>query len=163
MLQLGAPVLIGAGHEELLLLRNFHPPEDGFAWSSRRWCEIDFAFDPAEVESLDEVLLGLDLNAFPRPHHAIGADLFVHLNGLRLGAAAIYGRQTLEFALPASLLTGARNVLAMDTPDAASPAEFGGEDSRLLGLQLFSVGILDAPMAAAGKSQRRRDRSRVRA
>ncbi len=163
MLRLDAPVPIGAGHEDVLLLRNFHPPEDGFAWSSRRWCEIVFSLNPDDAEGMDEVVLAIDVNAFQRPFLAPGVDLLVHLNGLRLGGAIIHRRQMVEFPVPASLLTRERNVLALDVPDAASPAEYGGDDTRLLGLQLFSVGILGIDPAELPDEPPQRDRVRARA
>lgn len=163
MLRLDAPVPIGSGHEGILLLRNFYPPEDGFVWSSRRWCEIVFAFEPDDAVGMDEVLLAIDVNAFQRPFLAPGVDLLVHLNGLRLGGAIIQRRQVVEFPVAASVLAHERNVLALDVPDAASPAEYGGDDTRLLGLQLFSVGILGTDSAVMPDRLPQRDRMRARA
>lgn len=157
MLTLGAPVLIGTAHEELLTLRNFHPPEDGFAWSSRRWCEVIFACELDDAEGMDEVLLAFDVNAFQRASLAPGVDIIVYLNGTRVGGAVVERRQMVEFFIPTSLFAINENILALDVPDAAIPAEYGGDDTRLLGLQLFSVGIFGNAPAMTKDQRPRRD------
>lgn len=140
MLRLGSPVRIGEEHEATFALRNFHPAEDGFAWSAGRWCEIEFAWEPAGRPR--QLLLELDVNAFRDAHLLPAPDLFVYLNGLRIGSLTLPMRQLAAFPIAATLLQPDRNVLVLDAPDAARPIEFGREDGRLLGVQLFSLAVV---------------------
>ena len=141
MLRLGSPVRIGEEHEAALALRNFHPTEDGFAWSAGRWCEVEFAWAPPGRPR--PLLLELDVNAFRDANLLPAPDLLIYLNGLRIGSLTLPMRQLATFPIPATLLQEERNVLVLDAPDAARPVEFGRKDARLLGVQLFSVAVVD--------------------
>lgn len=143
MLRLGRPVRIGEAHEAALALRNFHPAEDGFAWSAGRWCEVEFAWDL--VGAPRPLLLELDVNAFRDAHLLPAPDLLVYLNGLRIGSLTLPMRQLATFPIAATVLQAERNVLVLDAPDAARPIEFGREDARLLGVQLFSLAVVAEP------------------
>lgn len=148
MMRFGAPVQFGEGHEEWLELRNFHPPEPGgFSWSAGRWCEVSFPMDPAALGPQGHVLLELDFDAFRQPPILRTQDVLVYLNGLRLGALVLRGRQQASFRLRRSTLEATENVLAVDVPDAARPVDFGHTDGRLLGLKLFSMLLEPAPSA----------------
>jgi hypothetical protein len=121
-------------------LKSFWPPEDGFVWSAGKWCEIvfDYKLGTAEAASRGEVVLELD--CFKSPPALEAQNVFIYLNGLRIGARRLTKRVTafIEFD-PACLKH--TNVLTLDTPDAASPSQFSGNDERVLGLQLFTLQV----------------------
>jgi len=140
MVRLGTAVRVGEGHEAVLTLTNFHPPEDGFAWSAGRWCEVEFDFQ--EDGTHPTLTLELDVNAFRDPQLLPAPDLFVYLNGRRIGSLTLPARQVAAFRIPSALLQPEGNVLVLDALDAARPVEFGREDGRLLGVQLFALAVL---------------------
>ena len=140
MLRLASPVEIGSAQAEALVLRNFHPPEPGgFVWSAGRWCEVEFAFDHSALPPRGDPVLTLDLDVFRHPPLLAAQDLFIYLNGLRLGALTVEGRQRASFRLRRATLQREANLLAIDAPQAARPADFGDPDGRLLGVKLFSL------------------------
>lgn len=120
-------------------LRNFWEPEDGFVWSRGRWCEMVFAFDAGNRPGPRLADLILDMDAFRVDGRHELQNALVYLNGLRIGSFAVTRRATFYAAFEPKLLYPVDNVLVIDTPDAASPREFGGEDVRSLGIKLYSV------------------------
>jgi hypothetical protein len=122
-------------------LRNFWGPEAGFIWSSGKWCELTFAFD-TKIDDRNALLdLILDIDVFKQDEELKGQNVLLYLNGLRIGSLYCSKRSTVVFSFDAKLLKADENVFTMDTPDAASPSQFGSEDARTLGVQLFSMQI----------------------
>jgi hypothetical protein len=128
------------GQEPAIALRNFWEPEDGFVWSTGKWCEISFSFDRTNVANIQADLI-LDLDAFKIGEKISGQNFFLYLNGLRIGSHFCMKRTTFIATFSTKLLSETNNVLTVDTPDAAVPKEHGLLDNRLLGLQLFSLQI----------------------
>ncbi|MBX9700256.1 MAG: hypothetical protein K2X74_12520 [Acetobacteraceae bacterium] len=140
-----------ASEAEQPVLRNFHPIEPGgFAWSAGRWCELEFVCGaPGATDAAAERALVLDLDVFRHPPLLPSQDVLLYLNGLRLGAVTIRRRQTASFRLLDNALQPGVNRLTIDTPDASRPSEFGQPDTRLLGVQLFSLALRAFAGAAA--------------
>ncbi len=129
------------GEEPDAALRSFWAPEDGFVWSKGKWCEITFAFDtPAKVAFLFAELI-LDLDVFKKPEELPGQNVLVYLNGLRIGSSFVTRRLNQISSFDPKILRPIDNVLILDTPESASPQQFGRDDGRVLGVQLFSVQI----------------------
>lgn len=120
-------------------LTNFWPPEDGFAWSRSTWCEIAFPALEGSKGNNSTVELALDLDVFRSAPHLEGQNVFIYVNGLRLASRHVLKRLTLVFELPAARSVNGENVITIDTPDAASPYDYGADDERQLGVQLFSI------------------------
>jgi hypothetical protein len=125
-------------------LTNFCPPEDGFVWSTHTWSEL--RFDIATPQKKHESRSGgvcldisMDIDVFKAPPDLAGQDVFFYVNGIRLGSRFITRRVTVMLELPATLIKSHDNVITIDTPHAARPAEHGLSDTRRLGIQLFSV------------------------
>jgi hypothetical protein len=118
-------------------LTGFWPSEDGFVWSSGKWCELTFRFNlqGAPTEECGELVM--DFDSYKSPPALEGQNVFIYLNGLRIGARRLTKRVTAFIEFDPAILK-ATNVLTMDTPDAASPSQFGGTDERVLGIQLFT-------------------------
>lgn len=129
----------GAEPEESL--RNFWGPEDGFVWSTGKWSEVTFSFDPKGVTKDENCDLIVDLDVFKHGEELKGQNVLLYLNGLRVGSLFVNKRVTAVFLFEAGLLKAEENVLTFDTPDAASPSRFGSEDGRTLGVQLFSLQV----------------------
>lgn len=134
-------VTFTAGTDPGVSLRNFWPPEDGFVWSTGIWSEITFAFTPSARQPAPLADLILDMDVFKKPDHLEAQNVLLYLNGLRIGSYYVQRRTTYFAAFDPKILRPADNVLTLDTPDVASPSEFGGSDSRKLGVQLFSLQI----------------------
>jgi len=138
MLAFQKPFFVSNQSDFGLDLHNFWEPEGNFAWSTGRWCEIVFSF--ADVESGARSFdLMLDVNVFNDGERLVGQNILTYLNGLRIGSVFLKSRSVLVLPCDASILRKNDNILTFDTPDATSPAEFGEADTRVLGLQLFSV------------------------
>jgi len=125
-------------------LTNFYPPETGFVWSSHKWCEIRFDVDPEALSashgSHETALdIALDLDVFKAPPDFEGQDVLLYVNGARLGSRFVKGRITVMLIVPLYLVRARANVITIDTPDAARPIQHGFNDTRQLGIQLFSV------------------------
>jgi hypothetical protein len=118
-------------------LISFWPPEDGFVWSSGKWCELIFKFNLQTAPTDERGELVLDFDSYKSPPGLEGQNVFIYLNGLRIGARRLTKRVTAFIEFDPALLK-ATNVLTFDTPDAASPTQWGGTDERVLGIQLFT-------------------------
>jgi hypothetical protein len=129
------------GVEPEVALTNFWPPEDGFVWSTNRWCEIILPYVPALRGDATNVEVALDLDAFKSPPDLVTQTVFVYMNGLRVLSREISQRLILLIELPAASLKKTENVIIIDTPDVASPSDHGVQDTRRLGVQLFSIVI----------------------
>jgi hypothetical protein len=129
------------GKEPDVTLRNFWEPENGFVWSTGKWCEVHFAFDRGAKAAGPGADLILDIDAFKAPERLVGQNFMLYLNGLRIGSHYCVKRTTFIASFETELLTEANNVLTLDTPDAVVPKEYGLQDSRLLGVQLFSLQV----------------------
>ncbi len=140
MLDQGSIVSFSKDSNPPLELRNFWPPEDGFVWSAGKWCELafDFAVDPQRRGDRGELVL--DLDAYKHPPELEAQNLMIYLNGLRIGSRRVGKRITAFFEFDPAVLKKS-NVLVFDTPEASSPAAFGGTDKRLLGVQVFSLQV----------------------
>jgi len=127
-----------------VVLTNFHPPEAGFVWSSHKWSEIKFDINPDALSdsggsrhtALD---VALDMDVFKAQPELEGQNVLLYVNGLRLGSRYIKGRITVMLVIPLHLVRSKGNVITIDTPDATKPTEFGLGDTRVLGIQLFSI------------------------
>lgn len=127
------------GVEPDATLRNFWGPEDKFVWSTGKWCEIVFGFHAEGKAPGPLVDLILDMDVFKVPEKLLGQNLFVYLNGLRIASQFCQRRTTSVASIDPKLLRASENMLTIDTPDSAMPSDFGVADTRLLGIQLFSV------------------------
>jgi hypothetical protein len=125
----------GAG----VLLEGFAPPEEGFVWQMGRWGEVTFDFDETVRARTGMADLMLELDVFKRPPEVVGQNVFVYLNGLRVGSFFVTHRRILIMNFPVSVLRAKSNVLTLDTPDATSPKQFGSEDGRVLGAAIYAV------------------------
>ncbi len=126
-------------------LRNFSAPEDGFVWSQGKWCEIVFTFKEGGRATDGMADLMLDLEAFHKPETFPQQSVFVYMNGLRVNSSFVSRRMILLAPFERKLLrNNGENVIAIDTPDVVSPQEHGVDDSRLLGIKLFSLQIRKA-------------------
>jgi len=145
MLVPGRQVTFGPELEPTIRLRNFHAPEDGFAWSSGRWCEILFDTELSRGRSRSASTSGLgmilDVDVFRWPPIFAGQNLLTYVNGMRTHSAYVTGRTIISVDLHLATLQPKDNVLTFDVPDAIRPSEFGLEDSRMLGVQIFSLGL----------------------
>jgi len=144
MLAIDQPLQFGADTIGTTILRSCAPPEDGFVWSSGRWCEIEFELDlDRAARSSAAVEFAVDLDVFKFPPAFPGQNVMTYMNGLRVASTFVTGRTALTFPVKPGLLLPAGNILTFDTPDAVRPSEFGVEDDRVLGLQIFSVAITE--------------------
>src|SRR5918998_1654287 len=142
---------LGPEPDPSIRLRNFHPPEDGFAWTAGRWGEVEFSLDlPPGGAPPAGALFTLDLDVLRCPPELEGQDLYVYLNGWRAASARVAGRCVVSFRARPQLLEAAGNVLTLQVPEAACPARFGRADGRLLGVQLFSMAVEAEAAAEAG-------------
>ncbi len=120
-------------------LTNFWPPEDGFVWSTKSWCQLAFDIPGGVGPAGDGAELLFDLDVFRAAPDLEGQDIHVYANGLRLASRHVTARTTILIELPRGLLRQHGNVIIIDTADAAHPSDFGEADSRRLGIKLFSV------------------------
>ena len=136
-------VAFKGGFDSPVLLRNFSEPEDDFAWSDGKWCEIGFSFK--ETGRLDGVAdLIMDLEAFHVADALPRQSVFVYLNGLRISSSYVNRRTILSCTFDRRLLKANDNIVTIDTPDVVPPITLGIEDSRLLGIKLFTLQIRKA-------------------
>jgi hypothetical protein len=122
-------------------LRNFSDPEDGFVWSHGRWSEIVFSFTEDKKVSATLADLMVDLDAFKVPPEFPGQDVFIYLNGLRVASLFVSRRVTILGTFHRSFLRPAENVITIETPDVVNPHDYGVEDDRKLGAQVFNIKI----------------------
>ncbi|WP_137176379.1 hypothetical protein [Roseomonas sp. AR75] len=122
-----------------VIIEGFAPPEDGFIWQMGRWGEITFDFDETGRSRTGMADLMVELDVFKRPPGLPGQNVFIYLNGVRTGSFFVTHRRILIMNFPVSLLRARSNVLTIDTPDSASPKQFGSEDGRVLGAAVFAV------------------------
>lgn len=139
MVEFGTSVTFTKKDQPAVELHNFWPPEDGFVWSGGRWSEVIFGL--ASEGGAGQCELVMDFDVFKHPPEVESQNIFVYLNGLRIGSRLVSKRVTAFLEFPSSVLRQADNVLTFDTPDSAKPSAFGGGDNRLLGAQLFSFEI----------------------
>jgi len=148
MLAFGEPILMGGDPGPHIQLCNFDVPEQDFAWSTGRWCEMEFDLDLGRGGGRGRggghagpVTFLIDLDAFRCPPVFTGQNVLTYLNGQRVHSAFVSGRRTLSFVPRGDVLGPRGNLLTFDLPDAIRPLEFGLEDNRMLGVQVFSIAI----------------------
>lgn len=141
MLTLENSLVFSKGTQPDELLQNFWDPEDGFIWSKGKWCEISFAFDAKNKAVPSQLDLIFEFDVFKHPSGQNAQNVMIYLNGLRIGSLCCHKKGTYIFSINGSILKFTENILTIDTPDAYSPADFGSADSRVLGLQLYSLQI----------------------
>jgi hypothetical protein len=128
-------------------LVNFYPPEAGFVWSTKSWAEIGFRIKPpvtggGRSKPADTMVdVALDLDVYKSNPDLEGQNVFFYVNGLRLASRYITRRITVMLELPGAMVRPEDNVLTIETPDASRPADFSGNDTRVLGIQLFSMRV----------------------
>lgn len=123
-----------------VVLKGFSHIEDSFVWQIGRFGEITFDIQEAGKPRSQGVDVILDMDVFKTgPEGLEGQNVFVYLNGLRIGSTFISGRRVVILHVPTSVLRARGNVLTLDTPDAAKPSSYGMGDERVLGVQLFSL------------------------
>jgi hypothetical protein len=120
-------------------MENFAPPEDGFVWQMGRWGEIIFDFDDLSRSRTGMADLMVELDVFKHAPDFRGQNVFIYLNGLRIGSFFITHRRILIMNFPISSLRAKTNVLTVDTPDAAPPKDYGMDDGRILGASIYAV------------------------
>lgn len=144
MITLGHALTFSPGKPLPVILRNFYEPEDGYVWSHSKWCEVVFPFG-AEFDSLPKNCdLVLDLDVFKAPPQFQAQPIMIYLNGFRIGQYDVNAQKTLVVSFPSSLLRKEDNSLVIDTPSSDKPVNYGINDDRLLGIQLFSAHIQPA-------------------
>jgi len=129
------------GKPPAVLLRNFFEPENGFVWSTSTWSEIIFSFADSGLNKDKSADLILDLDVYKAPPKLPGQTVKCYLNGLRIGSRDIIDRTVSIVTFDAGLLKPTENILTFDTPQASIPSDFGVDDGRRLGVQLFSMQI----------------------
>lgn len=145
MLAIETPLQFGADHAGTTILRNCAIPEEGFVWSAGRWCEVEFDLDLARSSrSRTTVEFAVDIDVFKFPPAMPGQNVLTYLNGLRVASTFVTGRMALTFQVKPTVLMPTGNVLTFDLPDAVRPSEFGVEDDRILGSQIFSIAIQES-------------------
>jgi hypothetical protein len=129
------------GEDSAVSLRNFSAPEDGFVWSHGKWCEIVFSFKDSSrlVDGMADLMM--DIEAFHVPEAFPEQSVFVYFNGIRVASSYVSGRMILLAPFERRLLKGTENVVTIDTPDVVAPSTLGVNDTRLLGIKLFSLQI----------------------
>ncbi len=132
------------GEDSPVSLRNFSAPEDGFVWSHGAWCEIVFTFKDSGRVSDGMADLMLDLEAFHKPETFPQQSVFVYFNGLRVASSYVSRRMILLAPFERKTLRTGENVITIDTPDVVPPTEHGVNDTRLLGIKLFTLQIRKA-------------------
>jgi hypothetical protein len=120
-------------------LNGFAPPEEGFVWQMGRWGEIAFDFDDLTRNRTGMADLMLELDVFKHGSEFPGQNVFIYLNGLRVGSFYITHRRILIMNFPVNILRPKNNMLTLDTPDAAPARNFGLNDTRTLGAAVFAV------------------------
>lgn len=122
-----------------VVLKGFSNVEDNFVWQTGRFGEMNFDFQESSKGRCANIDVMLDMDVFKHGEAHPGQNVFVYLNGLRIGSFYISFRRTVICNIPASVLKAKGNVLTFDTPDAIQPRKIGVEDDRVLGVQLFSL------------------------
>jgi hypothetical protein len=141
MLTFDNSLTFARGVEPAATLRNFDNPEDGFVWSLGKWCEITFPFETSLKPTGTGAELILEIDAFKVSEGLVAQNFLIYLNGLRIGSLLCSRRMTFMIPFQAGRLQRTDNVITVDTPDAALPRDYGVDDSRTLGMQLFSLQI----------------------
>ena len=140
MLSYQNSVAFSEGEEGLVTLTNFWDPEDGFVWSTGKWCEVHFDFKTSNGHSTTRSAdLILDIDTFRGPLEEQAQDVLVYLNGYRIGSFTVARRTIYIATFDPRMLRPVGNVLTFDTPDSHSPKTYGSEDNRVLGLQIYSM------------------------
>jgi hypothetical protein len=83
----------------------------------------------------------VELDAFKVPPEFPGQDVFIYLNGLRVASLFVSRRVTILGTFHRSFLRPAENVITIETPDVVNPHDYGVEDDRKLGAQVFNIKI----------------------
>lgn len=128
-----------------VVLKGFSNVEDNFVWQTGRFGEITFDFQDtkSKIGAVDpkaaSVDLMLDIDVFKHQDGYPGQNVFIYLNGLRVGSFYVSYRRVVICNVLLSTLRAKNNVLTFDTPDAVSPRKVGVEDDRVLGVQVFSM------------------------
>jgi hypothetical protein len=120
-------------------LTGFAPPEEGFVWQMDRWGEIVFDFDDLTRNRTGMADLMVELDVFKHGSDLPGQNVFIYLNGLRVGSFYITHRRILIMNFPVNTLRAKTNVLTIDTPDAAPARNFGLNDTRTLGTAVYAI------------------------
>lgn len=144
MITFGHSLTFVPGKALPVVLRNFHPPEEGYVWSDSKWCEIVFPFSAGTTRVPKAADLILDLDVYKAPPEFPGQTLMTYLNGMRIGQFDVKGHQTFVVPISTALLREQENSLVIDTPMSNTPSSFGVKDERVLGVQVFSVQIQPA-------------------
>ena len=145
MITYGFPLTFEPNKAVPVILRNFYDLEKGFVWSKSKWCEIVFPFSGKTGTSSEYSDLLVDFDVFKAPPSLNQQSVFFYLNGVRLGQYDVVTHDTRVISFPTALLKAEDNSLVIDTPQSDSPANhMDGDDTRLLGIQLFSVQIQSA-------------------
>lgn len=130
------------GTNDLVAFTNFWEPEQAFIWSTGKWCEISFGFQASPghnaVKSADLIV---DIDAYRGPEDGSGQNVYIYLNGMRIGAAFLTSRSIQIWSFDPRTLRPSENLLIIDTPEAHSPRIYGDKDFRVLGIQLHSLQI----------------------
>ena len=83
--------------------------------------------------------LMVELDVFKHVPEFPGQNVFIFLNGLRIGSFFVTHRRILIMNFPVNTLRSKNNVLTLDTPDAVPAKNYGLNDTRLLGASVFAV------------------------
>jgi hypothetical protein len=124
----------------------FSPPESGFIWQTGRFGEVIFDFEGSSRCAAPEAELIVELDAYRGPPREAGQNIFVYLNGYRLGSILVTRCRVLARRFDWHILRRKGNVLTLDAPDAAKPNTPGSGETRVLGARLLSLQFRPAPM-----------------
>ena len=144
MITYGHSLVFVAGKVLPVKLKNFFEPEDGYVWSTSKWCEIVFPFSFGKGNRPVSSDLILDLDVFKAPPKLETQPIMVYLNGIRMGQYDVRGQETHLITFPTALLREFDNSLVIDTPQSTRPSLYEIKDGRILGIQLFSAHIQPA-------------------
>lgn len=128
----------------------FSAPESGFIWQTGRFGEVIFDFEAPSRCGAPEAELIVELDAYRGPPREAGQNIFVYLNGYRLGSLLVTRCRVLARRFDWHILRRKGNVLTLDAPDAARPNAPGSAETRVLGARLLSLQFRPAqPIAPA--------------
>jgi hypothetical protein len=123
----------------------FSAPENGFVWQTGRFGEVVFDFEASSPCPTPEAELIVELDAYRGPPREAGQNVFVYLNGYRLGSVLVTRCRVLARRFDWQILRRKGNVLTLDAPDAVRPNTPGSRETRVLGARLLSLQFRPAP------------------
>jgi len=92
-----------------------------------------------ETEAVVDV--AIDLDAYKFPPEKDGQNVLSISTGCGLATRFITHRVTVLLEAPASVMRATDNLVTFDTPDFGRPCDYGDNDTRRLGIKLYSMHV----------------------